>query len=139
MHLKFLHGQSRRPPVAGGILEDGLIKRQQFFQRQCVPLSHKYQQMAGSLFSCFGFKKKTQPPAPTSTQFLGEAKRISQEAALAVDDTDFALRIAGFDNDDPEMKAAKEERVKRRSQEMEAQAAKRKSEEEAFIERMQRL
>ncbi len=94
--------------------------------------------MPGGLLSCFGFKKAQPSPAPTSV--LGEAKRISQEAARAVDDDDdFALRMAGFDNDDPEIKAIQQEREKRRSQDMEEQAARRKAEEESFLRRLQRM
>ncbi len=93
-------------------------------------------QMPGSLFTCFGIKKTPPPPA---NSVVGEAKRMSQDAARAAGEDDFALRVEGFDDDDAEIKAIKEEREKRRSQDMEAQAAKRKSQEEAFVRRLSGL
>ena len=88
------------------------------------------------MFACFGIKKTQAPP---SHRIVGEAKRISQDAARATEDEDFALRVAGFEDDDPKMKALKEERELRKSQDMEAQAAKRKSQEEAFVKRLSGL
>ena len=94
-----------------------------------------------SCFSCFGGKKETSGPAPTTmSTTLGErAKSMSQDMARSPksqDEDEFQLRLQGFDESDPEFKALKEEKVKRRSQDMEA---KRKSQEEDFQKRLQGL
>jgi hypothetical protein len=66
-----------------------------------------------------------------------QAKRMSQEMArkTAKDtDEDFMLRVQGFDEDDPAILAAKEEKIKRRSQDMEARQ---KVKEEEFHKRLE--
>ena len=68
-----------------------------------------------------------------------QAKRISQDIQrkkFSSTAEDFNLRVQGFDEDDPEIQAAKIERQTRRSQEMEA---KKKEEEEAFQRRLQQM
>lgn len=94
-------------------------------------------------FSCFGGKKEPSGtgPAPTTVSTtLGErTKSMSQDMARSPkshDEDEFQLRLQGFDETDPEFQAMKEEKVKRRSQDMEA---KRKSQEEDFHKRLQGL
>jgi hypothetical protein len=93
-------------------------------------------------FSCFGgsAKKESPAPVPDVTKVMTErAKSMSQDMARSTkteDDDEFQLRLQGFDENDPEFKAAKEEKVKRRSQDMES---KRKSQEEEFHKRLQGL
>ncbi len=66
---------------------------------------------------------------------MAEAKRISQsfrhKTASESDDV-FMMRVQGYDDND--VQAAKEEKIQRRSQDMEA---KRKSQEEEFHKRLQ--
>jgi hypothetical protein len=116
-----------------------------FFYLAPSPLHKKGTEMSNesnrSWFSCFGGKKEpsagstptTAPPAS-----LGErTKSMSQEmvrSPKSQDDDEFQLRLQGFDESDPEFQAMKEEKVKRRSQDMEA---KRKSQEEDFQKRLQ--
>jgi hypothetical protein len=97
------------------------------------------------MFSCFGAKKESSsaaPAPPSVSQVISErAKSMSQEMARSrshktEDDDEFQLRLQGFDENDPEFKAAKEEKIKRRSQDMES---KRKSQEEDFQRRLQGL
>ncbi len=66
-----------------------------------------------------------------------QAKRMSQEMARKTTkdaDDDFMLRVQGFDEDDPAILAAKEEKIKRRSQDMEARQ---KTKEEEFHKRLE--
>jgi hypothetical protein len=85
--------------------------------------------------SCFGFKKKTSTLMDT-TQIIGfQAKRISGELERK-SDQEFALRMQGFEEDDPAIQAKREEENKRKEEAIEAQ---RKEEEEAFRRRMQYL
>ena len=85
------------------------------------------------IFACFGVKKSK---APASKALGNQAQRISQEVARA-EDHEYALRLQGFGDEDPEMKAAKEERIKRTSQDMEARISMRKSQEADYIRRLQ--
>ncbi len=95
-------------------------------------------EVKGGCFSWFGAKKASTPVAATKT-ISDQAKRISldiQRKKNSSTEEDFNLRIQGFDDDDPEIQAAKLERQKRRSQDMEA---KKREEEEAFQRRLQRI
>ena len=95
-------------------------------------------EVKGGCFSWLGAKKVSTPS--TGTKVMGDqAKRISQDIQrkkASSTEEDFNLRVQGFDDDDPEIQAAKIERQKRRSQDMEA---KKKEEEEAFQRRLQRI
>jgi hypothetical protein len=91
-------------------------------------------------FPCFGAKKDSSVPAPEAfTQVIAErAKAISMELARPpVTDDELNLRLQGYEEDDPELQAVREEKIKRRSLEMEAAEAKHKSEVEHFHRRLQ--
>ena len=96
------------------------------------------------MLSCFGVQKKSTEPVPvvrSSSQVMGErAKSMSLDMARSTstvgDDDEFQLRLQGIDPSDPEFKALKEEKMKRRSQDMES---KRKSQEEYLHNRLQGL
>ncbi len=95
------------------------------------------------MFSCFGYKKESPVPAPVqpaaSNVIAERAKSMSLDMARSTtteDDEEFQLRLQGYDVTDPEFKAAREEKIKRKSQDMESR---RKSEEEYFHRRLQGL
>ena len=101
------------------------------------------------MFSCFGHKKQSSEPAPAPPPRPGSditvtaerAKSLSLEIARSAstcttDDDEFQLRLQGYDASDPEYKALKEEKIKRKSQDMESR---RKSQEEYFHKRLQGL
>jgi hypothetical protein len=95
------------------------------------------------MFSCFGLKKQSLEPAlvkQTSQVIAERAKSMSLDMArstsTAADDDEFQLRLQGYDPSDPEFKALREEKMKRRSQDMES---KRKSQEEHLHQRLQGL
>ncbi len=89
---------------------------------------------------CFSWlgNKKSAPP-PVSQVMAEQAKRISQDMvrkAVKDADDDFMLRVQGYDENDPVIQAAKEEKIKRRSQDMENR---KKLEEEDFHKRLEGL
>ena len=68
-----------------------------------------------------------------------QAKRMSQDMARKTaknEDDDFMLRVQGYDEDDPVVKANKDEKIKRRSQDMETR---KKMEEDDFHKRLEGL
>jgi hypothetical protein len=95
---------------------------------------------------CFSWLSGTKPassaPAPSASPanvLADQAKRISQDIQrkrAGNSDEDFNLRVQGFDEDDPVIQAARLERQKSRSQEIER---KKREEEEAFQRRLQRV
>ena len=95
-----------------------------------------------SCFSCFSTKKESSGPGPEPTsvsQVIAErAKSISQETVRTRDtDDEFQLRLQGFDESDPEFQAAKDEKIKRKSQDMEAKRKAEEDLEEHFQRRLQ--
>ena len=87
-----------------------------------------------NILSCFCLKKKASKTVEPAQVVAYEAKRISAEIERRSDD-EFALRVRGFEEDDPIIKTKRTEEIKRREEAIEAQ---RKEEEEAFRQRMER-
>jgi hypothetical protein len=96
------------------------------------------------MLSCFGVKKQSAEPAPVakpSSQVIAERVKsmsldMARSTSTAGDEDEFQLRLQGYDPSDPEFKALREEKMKRRSQDMES---KRKSQEEHLHQRLQGL
>ena len=88
-------------------------------------------------WTVFG-KKKTSNTTAT-TVLAGEARFITQVIASEmppVPDEDFGLHLQGFEDDDPVVQNAREERIKRKSQDM---IERHKAEDEYLRHRMQVL
>jgi hypothetical protein len=102
------------------------------------------------MFSCFGVQKKglETTPIPSSSQAIAERTKSMSERTKSMsldmarstgtveDDDEFQLRLQGYDVNDPEFKALREEKMKRRSQDMES---KRMSQEQLLHNRLQGL
>ncbi len=98
------------------------------------------------MFSCFGHKKESSEPAPApvvrpGSQVTAERAKsmsldIARSASTCTTDDEFQLRLQGYDESDPEFKALKEEKIKRKSQDMESR---RKSQEEYLHKRLEGL
>ena len=61
---------------------------------------------------------------------------MARSTGTAEDDDEFQLRLQGYDDSDPEFKALREEKMKRKSQDMESR---RKSQEEHLHKRLEGL
>jgi hypothetical protein len=88
---------------------------------------------------CFAFlsgaAKKKAPEPPPQTRLMVETRRLSQSIrpkSASESESDFMMRLQGFD--DTQIEEVKAAKMKRISQDMEAQ---RKSQEEAFHKRLQ--
>ncbi len=89
-------------------------------------------------FPCFGAKKEAQSPEVFTQVIAERAKAMSMELARpTVTDDELHLRLQGFEEDDPVLQAVREEKVKRRSLDMEVAEAKKKSQVENFHRRLQ--
>jgi hypothetical protein len=89
--------------------------------------------MPGTL-ACFGLKATASPKFIPSEPIGYQARRISEELERKSDE-EFALRIQGFEEDDPAILIKRKEASQHRQ---EAIQALRKEEDEAFRRRMER-
>ena len=93
------------------------------------------------MFSCFGeHSHESAPVALSGSQIIAERANslsldIARSTSTTEDDDEFQLRLQGYDDSDPELKALREEKLKQKSQDMES---KRRLQEEVLEEYLHR-